>query len=190
MTDPSPDDTLPLELHLHDIRDLFVAPEGDPFDPLFRDEAGLDELINAITPLKRRQAFRITVYLPPETITPGLEAETAAALDRHLDRRIRWEKNEMLATRRGGWGSLAYATLLTLIVLAVLGLAYYLELPSWLQAVAYAVFIVVAWVSMWWAAETLLFDSLATRRLIRVLERIRSAGVQLQPEPPSGETWG
>lgn len=187
MTEDMPD-TPHFDLHLQDIRDLFIAPDGDPFDPHYLEVSGIDELVNLINPLnlhafEKGEPLRIAVYLPPEGITPTLEAETRAALDRHLAHQIRWQHNEVLATRRGGWRSLAYATVLSLIVMALLGIAYGLDAPGWIQAVAYAIFIVVAWVSMWWAAETLLFDWLASRRMMLVLEAIRGAVIEIRPEP-------
>ncbi len=170
-------------LYLQDIRDLFVAPDDDPFDPHYQDVSGIDELVNLITPTKLHVTPRITVYLPPEKWTPTLEAQTRVALHHILQRRVRWSQNEVLATRKSGWISLMYALILSLIVLALLGLAYVLGWPQWAQAIAYAIFIVVAWVSMWWAAETLLFDWLADRRMANVYALIDAANVEVRADP-------
>lgn len=180
---PDSSDTPHYELHLQDIRDLFVAPDDDPFDPHYQDVSGIDELVNLITPTKLRVIPRITVYLPPEKLRPTLEAETHAALHRILRRRARWSRNEVLATRKSGWNSLVYALILSLLVLALLGVAYYFAWPTWAQAVAYAVFIVVAWVSLWWAVETLLFDWLEDQRLARVYDVIDAANMEIRAEP-------
>lgn len=180
---PDAPDTPHYELHLQDIRDLFVAPDDDPFDPHYQDVSGIDELVNLITPSKLRVMPRITVYLPPEKLTPTLQAETRVALHHILQRRVRWSQNEVLATRKNGWISLVYATILTLIVLALVIAAYYFEWPTWAQAGAYAIFIVVAWVAMWWAVETLLFDWLVDRRMGRVYALIDAANVEVRAEP-------
>jgi hypothetical protein len=178
-------DPLHIELHLHDIRDLFVAPEGDPFDPCFTDVSGIEQAVNQLAPLRLMGASpRITVYLPPDDVTPSIETETRAALGRHLGRRIAWARNEVRATRRDGWRAFAYALVLSALVFALLAGAFLLGLPGWVQAIAYAVFIVVAWVAMWWAAETLLFDWLASRRQITILQAIQCAELRVQPEPP------
>ena len=171
------------ELHLQDIRDLFVTPDDDPFDPHYQDASGIDELVNLITPTNLREMPRITVYLPPEKVTPTLEAETRVALHRILARRVRWSQNEVLATRKSGWISLVYAFILSLLVLTLLGVAYFFDWPTWAQAIAYAIFIIVAWVSMWWAAETLLFDWMEDRRLSRVYALIDAANVEVRAEP-------
>jgi hypothetical protein len=180
---PDASDGPHFELHLQDIRDLFVAPDDDPFDPHYQDVSGIDELVNLITPTKLREMPRITVYLPPEKLTPTLQSETRVALHRILERRARWSQNEVLATRKGGWIALVYAFILSLIVLMLLGAAYYFSWPLWAQAVSYAIFIVVAWVSMWWAVETLLFDWLADRRLSRVYALIDAANMEIRAEP-------
>jgi hypothetical protein len=177
------EDSIDLTLHLADVRELFVEPEYDPFDPHFLDVSGLDELIHQLAAEKLRRPVTITLFLPGEAITPTLGAELRAALDRHLDRRIRWSSEELRATRRSGWTALVYALVLSVIVFLLLAAAYVLALPGWVQALAYAVFIVVAWVSLWWAVETLLFDWLADRRLIRILETLRAAEWRLEPEP-------
>ena len=68
------------------------------------------------------------------------------------------------------------------IVLVLLAATYVLDMPGWAQAVAYAVFIVVGWVSMWWAVETLLFDWLASRRRVKILTLIKNATLEVRPE--------
>ena len=181
-----------IDLHLHDIRDLFVAPDYDPFDPHYMDVAGIEEVYNQLSPHKLRdETPRITVYLPPDQVTPTIVADTRAALERHAARHVRWSRNEMLATRYSGWRSLGYALALSVVVFALLALVYYLEMPTWAQALAYAVFIVVAWVSMWWAVETLLFDWLASRREMTIYAAIQRAELRVLPEPaPAAESRG
>jgi hypothetical protein len=170
-------------LQLRDIRDLFVAPEPDPFDPCL-DVSGVDELVNRISAGSlKNKAARIEIVLPPEQVTPGLEARIDEAMERHLALRRAWTHNELLATRQSGWNSMKYALLLTLIVTGLLAVVYFLNWPPWLQALAYAVFIVVAWVSLWWAVETLLFDPLEHHRLDKVLTIIGTAEVDIQPDP-------
>jgi hypothetical protein len=170
------------EVHLRDVADLFIAPDDDPFDPFFLDVSGVDELVNLITPTSLRVLPRITVYLPPEKLTPTLEAETRAALHRYLQRRRRWSQNEVQAIRHSGWLTLIIATIVSLILLAVVALVTVMGWPQWVQAIAYVVFIVVAWVAMWWAVETLMFDWLEDQRLARVLDLIDRANVELRPE--------
>jgi hypothetical protein len=183
-SETSPPERPHYEVHLTEVRDLFIAPDDDPFDPHFLDVSGVDELVNLMTPTNLRVLPRIVVYLPPDRLTPGLEAETREALHRYLQRRRRWSENEVRAIRRSGWQTLIYAVLLCAAVLALLVLVYLLALPQWVQAIAYAVFIVVGWVSLWWAVETLLFDWLEGRRLARVLDLIDRAQVEVRPEPP------
>jgi hypothetical protein len=182
--DPASHDPLHVDLHLSGVRDLFVAPDGDPFDPNYLDVSGMEELVNQLGPHRLMHATpRITLYLPPDQLTPTLAAETRAVLDRHLARCSRWSRNEMLATRYTGWRALGYALVLSVAVLALLGVVHYLAMPQWVQALAYAVFIVVAWVSMWWAVETLLFDWLANRREITIYAAIQRAELRILPEP-------
>jgi hypothetical protein len=173
-------DIVTYRLPLRDIRDFFVAPEPNPFDPCL-DVSGVDALVNQINAGSLRRAARIEILLPPEQITPDLAARTRAALASHLAIREQWARNEVRGTRQIGYQSLKYALVLTVLVILLMAVAYFLELPTWLQLLAYAVFIVVAWVSLWWAVETILFDWLQSHRLGRVLRVIGDADLSIQP---------
>ena len=172
-----------LELHLRDIRDLFVAPDMDPFDPYFTDWSIVDTLVNELTPLRRKRRPQITVYLPADQITPTLAADTQAALDRYLELRARRAHNDVLSMRRGGIQALWYALGLTLIVAVPMVLAYVLSWSTLVQDLSYAAFLVVGWVAMWCAVEYILFDWLQNARLSKVLKDIRSGDWQFLPEP-------
>ena len=136
-----------LDLHLNTIRDLFVAPDGDPFDPNFSDVSGVDDLVNRLKPRRHKQNPIITVYLPADQITPTLEAETRAALDRYLERRARSAHNDVLSMRRGGIQAFFYALGLTILFAVPLILAYTLDWPEIIQVLSYAAFLVVGWVA-------------------------------------------
>ncbi|MGL4647898.1 MAG: hypothetical protein ACRC1H_00715 [Caldilineaceae bacterium] len=172
-----------LELHLNTIRDLFVAPDGDPFDPNFSDVSGVDELVNQLTPKRHKSDLRITIYLPADQITPGLEAQTRAALSRYLERRARSAHNDVLSMRRGGVQAFFYALGLSLLFAVPMILAYSLGWPSIIQALTYAAFIVIAWMAMWCAVEYILFDWLADARQARVLTAIREGELRILAEP-------
>lgn len=172
-----------IELHLKTIGDLFSAPDGDPFDPDFLDVSGVDELVNVLTPRRLKGKPEIVLYLPPDQITPSLEGETEAALDRFLTRRNRFAHNQVLAMRRQGIRSLVYALVLTVVVLIPLGLAYTLNWPQIVQILTYAIFLVVGWVAMWCAVEYLLFDWIASQRQANVYDYIRRGTVHILPEP-------
>ncbi|MBL8146269.1 MAG: hypothetical protein JNL34_07785 [Anaerolineae bacterium] len=171
------------ELHLKTIGDLFAAPDSDPFDPDFLDVSGVDELVNILTPHILKHQRDIVIYLPPDQITPTLESETRAALDRFLTRRSRFAHNQVLAMRRQGIRSLGYALALTVIVLIPLVLAYTLDWPEIVQMLTYAAFLVVGWVAMWCAVEYLLFDWIASQRQANVLNYIRRCRLRILPAP-------
>lgn len=178
----APNETLDFELHLNAIRDLFIAPDGDPFDPYFTDESGVDEIVNQLAPKVHKGKPRITIYLPADQITPTLEADTHAALDRYLQRRARAAHNDVRNMRHMGVRALGYALVLTLLFAAPLILAYTLSWPPIVEDLTYAAFLVVGWVAMWCAVEYILFDWLANARLTRVLEAIRHAELRILPE--------
>ena len=172
-----------VELHLKQIGDLFAAPDSDPFDPDFLDVSGVDELVNVLTPHILKHQRDIVIYLPPDQITPTLESETQAALDRFLTRRSRFARNQVLARRRQGIRSLVYALALTGIVLIPLLLAYLLGWPELVPVLTYAALLVVGWVAMWCAVEYLLFDWIASQRQAFVLNYISRCKLRILPEP-------
>lgn len=170
------------ELHLKTINDMFIAPDGDPFDPHFLDVSGVDELVNIMTPRILKGHPDIFIYLPPDQITPTLESEAQIALDRFVKRQSRFARNQVLSMRRQGIRALGYALVLTIIALIPLALAYFLNWPKIVQDLAYAGFLVVGWVAMWCAVEYLLFDWIASQRQARVLNYIRGGKLHILPE--------
>ncbi len=86
MTQPPPSDAqkerVEFVIRLERIQELFDAPEFDPFVEQARFTAGLDDIVAYLStiPMRRPPAIQTTLVLPPEQVTPELQAQTQAAV--------------------------------------------------------------------------------------------------------------
>src|SRR5262245_51890087 len=90
-------DAVELTIRLDDIRQLFQAPELDPFAAQERTTAGLDDVADYLTTkdLRRPPALRALLLLPSERITADLEALTKDAVSRYCDAKIARARREI-----------------------------------------------------------------------------------------------
>jgi hypothetical protein len=95
---------------------------------------------------------------------------------------VEWGENTIRSSRNDGLRGLVYA-----IAVVVVGLILYaavLQTGNQIaSAVAEALFIIVSWVAVWDAAESLILNVLDERRMIRVWQKIAELELSIRPHP-------
>src|SRR6476469_539706 len=100
-----------------------------------------------------------------------MRARVDSAIGRYAARRVEWSQNKIRSSRNYGLRGLVYAVLTVLISLGVY--AAVLQTGNQIASVlAQGVFIIASWVVVWDAVESLIFDVLNERRMIRVWQRV------------------
>ena len=91
-------------VRLEQIQELFDAPEFDPFVEQARHTAGLDDIAAYLStiPMRRPPAIKTTLVLPPEQVTPELQAQTQAAVARTVTANCKRCEQAMAASRFEG----------------------------------------------------------------------------------------
>jgi hypothetical protein len=167
-------------VEVDEVSQLFNSFDADPFST--REEAALGEaalehvlLRLQLAPRRNWSNARLVVRLPAEQATPDLAAHLSTAIDRYCLARI--EANNLrvrLSRRQHAIGMIT----VTVLVLLVIVLAYWLFTTVWAEAspvvetLVVASISVFAWVILWDPLEALLFDWAPPARENRALAHI------------------
>ena len=152
--------TSDITLHLKDIRDLFVEPDPDPFDPHPQYISGLEYVAQvALRAADQRKGARLAIYLPPDQVASGLDAKVKQAVERYCDHQIELNRAELAGERWKGFKALQTGIVVLVIALAVSTFFRNLAiLPEFLREVLGEGFLIAGWVSLWFPAEVLLYE--------------------------------
>lgn len=167
-------------IEVDSVSQIFNSFDADPFS-LHKEaalgEAALDHVLTRLQlePLRNWSNARLVVHLPADQVTPDLSERLSVALDRYCQARI--EENNLqvrLSRRQHTIGMIA----VTVLVLAVIAVAYLLFTTVWAAAsdtvktLVVASISVFAWVILWDPLEALLFEWAAPARENRALAHI------------------
>ncbi len=177
-------------LKLNAIGELFNAPDIDPFSENAIDVLGEAALPHASRQMLARrirhwQEARLVIQLPPDQITPDLQAKTQAAVKRYCTAKI---ADNRLTIRLSRVRSAIGLIIVAIISVAVMGVAWLLfntifaaQADSTIAALVFASISVFVWVILWDPMEKLIFDWVSPALENRILRGIM--GMELVVEP-------
>jgi hypothetical protein len=177
-------------LKLNIIDELFNTPDVNPFAENEIDVLGEAALPHAVRQMLARRIrhwheARLVIQLPPDQITPDLQAQTQAAVHRFCKAKIADNRLTIHLSRvRSAIGLIV----VTIISAAVMGAAWLLfntifaaQADSTVAALVFASISVFVWVILWDPMEKLIFDWVTPALENRVLRGIM--GMELVVEP-------
>lgn len=178
-------------IRLDSIDQLFNAPDLDPFSEEEVDVLGEPALLRAVRRLlaqriRNWEGMRLVLELPADQITPELEGQTQAALQRYSDAKV---EDNHLTIRLSRTRSLIGLGMVTIISFVVIGIAYLLFSTVWagtsdgVKTLVAACISVFVWVILWDPMEKLLFDWVQPHMENRILRRIPSLDIVIRPKP-------
>ena len=154
-------------LKLNTIDELFNEPDVNPFSENAIDVLGEAALPHAVRQMLARRIrnwheARLIIQLPPDQITPDLQAQTQAAVRRFCTAKI--EDNHLtirLSRVRSGIGMVLVAVI-SAVVVAVAWLLFNTifaaQADTTVAALVFASISVFVWVILWDPMEKLIFD--------------------------------
>ncbi|GAA4675275.1 hypothetical protein GCM10023215_03910 [Pseudonocardia yuanmonensis] len=172
-----------LYLPMRRIEHLFVAPQLDPFAPELADydpRPGLERMVRAVQQARRRATLRVTVGLPADVITPGLEERARAALSRECHHRIITLEDDLDGVRRLGIRTLLWGLLAVLFINGAVGALGTTE-PGSVEDALSTGLQTVAWVVLWVPINLLIYDLWYYRRDRRAYRRLRDLALRVAP---------
>ncbi len=175
--------TLPLD----DIHDLFADPE--PGSDRF--VSGMDYLYGEVRVhtrvLKQAKGYKVTIELPREKITEGLQERTRAKIKRYCQFKAEQSHKDLIVLRLQGLDALRRSIWVALICV-VLGIIATAWSQSGINSVLEAVLLFIVafcvlgagWVAVWMPFEYFLYDGWPFQQNIRIYNQIADADVMIK----------
>jgi hypothetical protein len=158
---------------------LFSVPEPDYFDDGATLIPGVDEIFEQLWHRNIDDGVRTTIELPPAEVEPGIEQRISAALTRYCAVRIRTVDHQIRAYRREGVSGFLIGLVLLAVGLALSQATLHSDdLPESLRIFfGEGLFLVAAWVGIWYPLDVLLYSPRPLRRDRAVLEAMAATEV-------------
>lgn len=164
-------------VQLDAVESMFAVDHPDYFSETATVVPGVDQLMGELRPRRVDDGVRVTVELPGD-IEPGQDERLAAAIGRYCRTRIRTLDDQLRALRREGMRALVIGFVMLAAGLALSQATSNSNLPESLRVFfGDGVFLVAAWVGIWYPLDTLIYIPGPLRRDRQVLEALRQAEV-------------
>ncbi len=176
-------------LKLNTIKELFNAPDVNPFSDNEIDVLGEAALPHAVRQMLARRIrhwheARLVIQLPPDQITPDLQAQARAAVRRFCTARIEDNRLTIRLSRVRSAIGLAMVTIISVVVIAVAWLLFntiFATASDTVAVVVAASISVFVWVILWDPMEKLIFDWVTPALENRNLRGIMDMDLVVEP---------
>jgi hypothetical protein len=178
-----------------DVREL-VIELAQP-DELFEDRpsdvatgrpwqsSGIDRIRNGLSAGSLRARVTTLIVLPRGTIEPRLDQGIREAVARYCEDGIREAENELKAIRREGVQALVLGAILLAVFLGLSEAVLQSDLPNSIRTFfGDGLFIVAAWVGMWYPLDTLLYAGRPYRVERSLLRAMQGMDIVVRPQRP------
>jgi hypothetical protein len=171
-----------ISLSLSTPEEMFVLAPADLFSESRNWMTGLEYCISVLRSGHSKAPVQIEMSLPLEEVSEGMEQRVGRTLARYCEHRISYNQRERRAVRFDGLFSLWVG-----LPIVVLGFVLVIVKGSIVGSTGNANLVldtggwVFVWLGIWFPLDTLLFTPLAYGRENRVLKRLRTAAVVIEP---------
>jgi hypothetical protein len=170
-------------IRLDDPNELFEPRPADVSRGRPPEEPGIQQIRDALDARPHGGPVTLAIVLPADKVTPQVERGLKRAVARYCETGIARAEQELASVHRDGWRTLG----LGLIVLALfLGLSEWVlrtKLPHELRDFfGNGLFIVAAWVGLWYPLDTLLYSGNPLRHERKLLRAIAELEILVRPE--------
>ena len=169
-----------IRIELNTIKDLFIEPDYNPFDPKSHFHSSLDELVDQARELSLKLPLKISITLstPPEDA--NIEGLTSNAINRFCTVKIRECEQAIHELRSQGKRDLLSALLLSFILIFGEFFAVQLRfLPKFLTYLLATGLGLIAWVVLWPPLNKLLYEWRPCRRSQRIYKYLQAAKLEI-----------
>jgi hypothetical protein len=175
---------LDIDLHLKEIKHLFVDPEMNPFEDQRLQISGAEEAANHLRTKERKvDKIRLNIFLPGGQIDPDLQSRTKDALSRYCDFKILQNQRQLEIERAAGWRAVMIGLIFSAVCLLMVSVIYLLgPLSETLLVIFVGFFTILIWMAIWNPAEAFLYGLPPYRLEIRTYEALKNAEVAIKEE--------
>lgn len=175
-------------LRLQHPDELFVLPTADLFSEYRNWLTGMEIAISELKGQWRRRPVRLRVQLPEHEITRDLAPKMQRAVTSFCTRRRRYNGNEIRSIHRDGWGALVIGLLILIVSLIGQQVVRDHFTATWsIVFFADGLFMVTAWIGMWYPLDQLVYYARPYRLETKALEQLASAEVVVEPARPRAQ---
>jgi hypothetical protein len=170
-----------IDIDLNSPVELFEEPASDPWDPATRYRSGIDEIWAKLRSIPIHAPVAITIRLPDEALTVGLEMRTKDAITRYCDAKIEAVTNERVAVIKEGRRDfiLSIVTVLGLfLIIALLVRVFQMEGALLTALVAWTG--IAAWAILWNPVDSFVWARTPLRREIYLWEKLKGSDLSVR----------
>ena len=176
--------SLDINLHLAEIRDLFVDPELNPFETKNLQISGVEVAINYLR-VKRKipNGIKLNIFLPPGQIDPDMQNRTENALERYCDFKISQNQQQLEIGLAEGWRSVMIGLVFSaLCLLLALIIRFFGIVTDAGLIISTGFFTILIWMAVWSPAETFLYGLPPYKLEIRNYKAMKGAEIVIEEE--------
>lgn len=171
-----------LRIDLITPEELFEPRRADIAQGIPARQAGIDRVRSELSARSVRMPAQLAILLPRQYVNPATERGLREAIVSYCDFRIRRVENELKALRRDGTQALLFGAILLAGFLALSEFILQTGLPSGIRHFfGDGLFLVAAWVGMWYPLDTLIYAGRPHRLERKLLRVLRASQLALHP---------
>lgn len=178
---PKSDPETTIEVNLNRLAQLFNSLDPSPFHERDLDQDAEDYIVGSAEEAPRQDAVRLVIHLPadqlPETDVPDL----ATAIHHYFAYREGHERRRLRRLFRDGRIALMIGFGFLLSCMLLRELAFSLGHRAISDIIGEGM-LIIGWVAMWRPLEIFLYEWVPIRRRCRILAKLSSAPVTIQPK--------
>jgi hypothetical protein len=165
---------LELTIALSHPNELFEVPRFDVVNGVPPRDAGVDRIRRKLSAGSLRVPAKLVVEVPADQATPQVESGIKRAFTRYCEAGMAQAEQELRAVHRDGWQTLLFGAVLLAVGLLVSEVILSSGAPKGVRDFfGNGLFIVAAWVGMWYPLDTLIYSGRpyrVERKLLRAMD--------------------
>jgi hypothetical protein len=148
----------------------------------------VEEIRDELSASALSSAASVTIELPEAEATPGIERAIERAIVRYCETGIARAELELNAIRRDGLRTLIFGAVVLAVGLALSEAVLRSAIPKELRDfLGNGLFLVVAWVGLWYPLDTLIYSGRPYRFERKLLGVMREMKITVRPTDEGGE---
>jgi hypothetical protein len=162
--------------------ELFEAPAFDVANGVPPRDPAIDRIRRELTAGSLRVPAKLVVEVPADQATPQVESGIKQAFARYCEAGIAQVEQELRALHRDGWQTLLIGVFVLAVCLLISEEILSSGAPKGIRDFfGNGLFIVAAWVGMWYPLETFIYSGRPYRLERKLLRTMGSMEIHIQP---------
>lgn len=183
-------DSITISVAIERLEDMFNAPEADPLAGRFETSSGIDQVLQRLMSVPRRDRHKCRIVIAVADAGPLPEnAIMVRAIAGYCDERVADIERSLAQSLHAGvqalWLGLGFLGVCLVLSTTFRSLT---SLPEFFQSLLGEGFNIAGWVGLWRPIELLLYDSWPFRRDLRLLKLLPQLPLAVVPLPAAAAT--